>query len=89
MKTILLVDDDELLRDLFGGALRKKGYHVIEADSGVEGFEKAQKNLPDLILSDICMPREMARPRARDLSGNSRCARNSLADSDHSARWAG
>jgi hypothetical protein len=48
-----LVDDDELLRDLFGGALRKKGYHVIEADSGVEGFEKAQKNLPDLILSDI------------------------------------
>ena len=56
MKTILLVDDDELLRELFGAALRKKGYYVIEADSGVEGFEKALKNLPDLILTDICMP---------------------------------
>jgi CheY-like chemotaxis protein len=56
MKTILLIDDDELLRELFGGALRRKGYYVIEADSGVEGFEKARQNLPDLILTDICMP---------------------------------
>jgi CheY-like chemotaxis protein len=56
MKTILLVDDDEVLRELFGSALRKKGYSVIEADSGVNGFEKAQRNLPDLILTDICMP---------------------------------
>jgi CheY-like chemotaxis protein len=56
MKTILFVDDDDALRELFGRALRKKGYHVIEADSGVEGFEKAQKNFPDLILTDICMP---------------------------------
>jgi CheY-like chemotaxis protein len=62
MKTILLVDDDELLRELYGAALRKKGYCVIEAASGVEGFEKAQRNLPDLILTDICMPKEMARP---------------------------
>jgi CheY-like chemotaxis protein len=56
MKTILLVDDDDLLRELLGRALRKKGYHVIEADSGVEGFEMAQKHFPDLILTDICMP---------------------------------
>jgi DNA-binding response OmpR family regulator len=57
MKTILLVDDDDLLRELFGLALRKRGYYVLEADSGVEGFEKARKHLPDLILTDICMPR--------------------------------
>jgi CheY-like chemotaxis protein len=56
MKTILLVDDDDILRELIGRALRKKGYRVIEADSGVEGFEKAQKHFPDLILTDICMP---------------------------------
>jgi CheY-like chemotaxis protein len=56
MKTILLVDDDDILRELLGRALRKKGYRVIEADSGVEGFEKAQKHFPDLILTDICMP---------------------------------
>jgi DNA-binding response OmpR family regulator len=56
MKTILLVDDDEPLRTLFGLALRKNGYYVIEADSGVAGFEMARKHLPDLILSDFRMP---------------------------------
>ncbi len=56
MNTILLVDDDEFLRELYGRALRKKGYYVIEADSGVAGFEKALQNLPDLILTDLCMP---------------------------------
>src|SRR5476649_2994259 len=56
MKTILLVDDDQQLRTMFGMALRINGYHVIEADSGVAGLEMARKHLPDLILSDINMP---------------------------------
>jgi signal transduction histidine kinase/ActR/RegA family two-component response regulator len=56
MKTILVVDDEELLREMFGHTLRRTGYYVIEADSGVEGFEQARKHLPDLILTDICMP---------------------------------
>ena len=56
MKTILLVDDDRQLRTMFGLALRKNGYHVIEADSGVAGLAMARQHLPDLILSDINMP---------------------------------
>ena len=56
MKTILLIDDDQQLRLMFGLALRKNGYHVIEADSGVTGLEMARQHLPDLILSDIHMP---------------------------------
>jgi len=56
MKTILLVDDDQELRTLFGRVLRRGGYYVIEADSGVNGLEMARKHLPDLILSDINMP---------------------------------
>jgi signal transduction histidine kinase len=56
MKTILLVDDDLQLRTVFGLALRKSGYHVLEADSGVSGLEMARHHLPDLILSDINMP---------------------------------
>src|SRR5271165_2196119 len=56
MKTILLVDDDQELRTLFGRVLRRGGYFVIEADSGVSGLEMARKHLPDLILSDINMP---------------------------------
>jgi signal transduction histidine kinase len=56
MKTILLVDDDQQVRTMFGLALRKNGYHVIEADSGVTGLALARQHLPDLILSDINMP---------------------------------
>ena len=56
MKTILLIDDDQQVRAMFGLALRKSGYHVIEADSGVTGLAMAQQHLPDLILSDINMP---------------------------------
>ena len=57
MKTILLVDDDQQVRELFGLALRRSGYYVIEADSGVAGFEMARHHVPDLILSDIRMQR--------------------------------
>jgi signal transduction histidine kinase len=56
MKTILLIDDDQQVRTMFGMALRRSGYHVIEADSGVTGLAMARQHLPDLILSDIHMP---------------------------------
>jgi signal transduction histidine kinase len=56
MKTILIVDDDEQLRTTFAFVLRRKGYRVIEANSGVTGLEMARQHLPDLILSDIHMP---------------------------------
>jgi signal transduction histidine kinase len=56
MKTILLIDDDPQVLKLFGLALRRDGYHVIEADSGDAGLELARQRLPDLILSDINMP---------------------------------
>jgi signal transduction histidine kinase len=56
MKTILLVDDDQQVRSMFSIALRRCGYHVIEADSGSSGLELARQHLPDLILSDVHMP---------------------------------
>jgi len=56
MKLILLIDDDAQIRLTFGLALRKKGYRVIEADSGLAGLELARQQKPDLILSDINMP---------------------------------
>ena len=55
MKTILLVDDDQHVCGMLGLALRRNGYCVIEANSGLAGLEMAQKHLPDLILSDIKM----------------------------------
>jgi two-component system sensor histidine kinase/response regulator len=56
MNTILLIDDDDVLRGNYKDALETNGYRVIEASSGNDGFDLARKYLPDLILTDIAMP---------------------------------
>jgi CheY-like chemotaxis protein len=56
MKSILLVDDDQEVREFLGLALRRSGYYVIEADAGVAALQMARLNLPDLIVSDVDMP---------------------------------
>jgi DNA-binding response OmpR family regulator len=56
MKTILLVDDDQQVREFLRLALRRACYCVIEADCGVVALQMARLNLPDLIVSDIDMP---------------------------------
>ncbi len=55
MKKILVIDDEEWLREMIQLALRQKGYEVIEAENGEVGIEKARKNLPDLVLCDVNM----------------------------------
>jgi len=56
MKTILIIDDDEDIREIIGYNLTKDGYTVIKAKNGEEGIKKAKKNLPSLILLDVMMP---------------------------------
>ncbi|HTX20413.1 MAG TPA: hybrid sensor histidine kinase/response regulator [Candidatus Aquilonibacter sp.] len=55
MKKILVIDDEEWLREMIQLALRQRGFEVIEAANGADGIEKARKELPDLILCDINM----------------------------------
>ena len=55
MKKILVIDDEEWLREMIQLALRQKGFDVIEAPNGSDGIELARKELPDLILCDINM----------------------------------
>jgi CheY-like chemotaxis protein len=55
MNTILLIDDEEAIRTVFGTVLRRKGYHVLEANSGLVGYELAKAHSPDLIITDIAM----------------------------------
>ncbi|MEY4386896.1 MAG: hypothetical protein RLY20_2179 [Verrucomicrobiota bacterium] len=57
MKKILVIDDEEWLRDMVKIALVDRGYKVIEADNGSTGIELARKELPDLILCDVRMER--------------------------------
>jgi len=55
MKRILVIDDEEWLREMVHIALAQKGYHVTEAENGAVGIEEARKQLPDLILCDVNM----------------------------------
>lgn len=57
MEKILLVDDDEALRQLYSAELITKGYQVVVASDGDEGLEKAKTEKPNLILLDIMMPK--------------------------------
>lgn len=52
---VLVVDDNEDLRNLVKNHLQSQ-YQVIEAENGKEGWEKALRFVPDLIISDILMP---------------------------------
>lgn len=67
MKTILLIDDDAQIRNVYSLVLRQSGYRVVEADSGITGLAMAQQHLPDLILSDINMPGGDGSTLLRDL----------------------
>ncbi len=53
---VLIIEDDEDMR-LFLSHLLGKKYEIIEADNGEEGYNKAKNLLPDLIISDIIMPK--------------------------------
>jgi DNA-binding response OmpR family regulator len=55
-KKILVADDELDLLDLTKIILEKNGYQVSLASDGVEALQKAEKELPDLILLDINMP---------------------------------
>jgi signal transduction histidine kinase len=55
VKKILVIDDEEWLREMIHLALKQKGFDIIEAVNGADGIEKARKELPDLILCDINM----------------------------------
>lgn len=56
MKTILIIDDDEDIREIISYNLTKDGYTVLKAKNGEEGIKKAKKNIPHLILLDVMMP---------------------------------
>ncbi len=56
MPKILLVEAQEMNRDLLSRRLTKRGYEVEIAVDGAEGLEKAKSTSPDLILMDMSLP---------------------------------
>lgn len=55
-KKILIIEDDDVARELMGMALLKSGYQVTLAENGVEGYKTALFLKPDLIVTGIRMP---------------------------------
>lgn len=56
MDKILIIDDDDFIRDNIKMMLEFEGFSVITADGGLEGYNSALANRPDVILSDVVMP---------------------------------
>jgi two-component system, cell cycle response regulator DivK len=56
MPKILLVEDNEMNRDMLSRRLEKRGYTLVIAVDGGEGVAKAKSELPDLILMDMSLP---------------------------------
>lgn len=56
MSKLLLVEDNEMNRDMLSRRLQRKGHEVIIAVDGVEGVKLAQSQDPDLILMDMSLP---------------------------------
>jgi two-component system chemotaxis response regulator CheY len=56
-KTILTVDDSRMMREMLLMVLQGAGFNVIQAEDGVEGLETLARSSPDVIITDINMPR--------------------------------
>jgi CheY-like chemotaxis protein len=56
MPKILLVEDNEMNRDMLSRRLQRKGYLVVTAQDGRQGYLLARSETPDLILMDISLP---------------------------------
>lgn len=56
-KKILLVEDDEMLRDMYTLKMEEEGYTLVTASDGEAGLALALEHKPDIILLDIMMPK--------------------------------
>jgi CheY-like chemotaxis protein len=57
MAKILIAEDERDIRELVSFSLQFGGFVVVQATNGAEAVEQAQKEMPDLILMDVRMPR--------------------------------
>ena len=56
MNRVLLVEDNEMNRDMLSRRLQRRGFEILIAVNGQEGISTAEAQLPDLILMDMSLP---------------------------------
>jgi DNA-binding response OmpR family regulator len=55
-KLVLIVDDDDAVRDLLGFVVMKEGFRVEKVSDGAQALKKTQELMPDLMLLDLMLP---------------------------------
>ena len=70
MSTILLVEDNELNRDMLSRRLKRKGFDILFAIDGDECMQALTSTLPDLILMDINLPGRDGHELTREIKAN-------------------
>jgi CheY-like chemotaxis protein len=55
-RRVLVVDDEEAIRDFFGTVLENAGFDVVTASDGPSGLHSIQNHAPDLVLLDLMIP---------------------------------
>jgi DNA-binding NtrC family response regulator len=53
---VLVVDDEPLVRQTLSEWLRRKHFHVLEAEGGRQAMERIRREAPDIVISDVVMP---------------------------------
>lgn len=95
MPRILLVEDNEMNRDMLSRRLQRKGYSILIAVDGEQGLATAYSEMPDLILMDISLPfidgyevtrRLKANPRTKHIPVIALTAHALLTDRDKALR---
>lgn len=71
---ILLVEDNEMNRDMLTRRLSRRGFEVIVATTGTEGVAKARSEKPDLVLMDMSLPEIDGWEATRLLRADADCA---------------
>lgn len=56
MTKVLLVEDNEMNRDMLSRRLERRGFEVVLAVDGAEGVAKSKSELPDIVLMDMSLP---------------------------------
>jgi two-component system, cell cycle response regulator DivK len=70
MTKILLVDDNEVNRDMLSRRLQRRGFEVLLAQDGSQGIEVAKNKMPDLVLMDMDLPLIDGWEATRQLKGD-------------------
>jgi CheY-like chemotaxis protein len=73
-KSVLIVDDNQYMREIYSSILRSSGYEIVEAENGADAIEKAASAQPHVILLDLVLPDINGIDVARSIKRNQRSA---------------